>query len=104
MKKLSLKSLGISLIYKPLKDGLGYFDEKTAEVAINSNLSKVEQDIILIHEFLHATATALKSMGIIKKAPDHDFITNCSTQMLVLFYLSGKWNGLTDKDIKIIIQ
>ena len=101
---MELKDLNISLKYKELSDGLGYFDEKTGEIVINSKGSKVEQDIILIHEILHLTATGLKQMGVIKKHPDHEFITNCATQLLVVFYLAGKWKGLTDKDIKPFID
>jgi Zn-dependent peptidase ImmA (M78 family) len=88
---MTLKDLGIKLIYKPLKKIKGYFDPKTCEVVINSNQSKYHQDAILIHEFLHITASELKRLGVIKKHPDHKFITNCSQQLLALFIVSGKW-------------
>lgn len=89
---MKLKDFGIKLIYKPLKDKLGYFDEKTGEVVISSTISELEQDYILIHEFLHLTASGLKQQGIIKKQPDHKFITNSCQQLLALFVVSGKWH------------
>ena len=89
---MTIKDFGITIKYKPIKNGaLGYFDEKTGEIVIDSRQSEIEKDIILIHEFLHLTASGLKQMGVIKKQPDHAFITNCSTQLLGLFVASGKW-------------
>lgn len=85
-----MKRFGIKIIYKPIKQK-GYFDERTGEIVINSNQSEYEKDVILIHEFLHLTASGLKQMGIIKRQPDHKFITNCSQQLLALFVASGKW-------------
>jgi len=88
---MKIKELGIEIVYKPLKDSLGYFDEKTGQIVINSKQSKSWKDVILIHEFLHLTASSLKRQGIIKRQPDHDFITNASQQLLACFVLSGKW-------------
>lgn len=88
---MKLENLGIKLKYKPLKNKLGYWNEKTGTLIINSNQNSLQKDIILIHEFLHITASQLKLKGIIKKQPDHAFITNCSQQLLALFVASGKW-------------
>lgn len=98
---MKIKKLGISIIYKPLKKALGYWDEKTGEIVINTKGTKAQQDAILIHEFLHLTASALKQMGIIKQLPNHDFITNASQQLLACFVLSGKWKGIKKSDIKV---
>ena len=96
---MKLEDLGLKLEYKELENSLGYFDERTATIVINSNQSEFEKDVILIHEFLHATATQLKQLGVIKKQPDHAFITNCSQQLLALFVASDKWT--TKHNIKV---
>jgi len=101
---MKIEDLNLLIKYKKLDNGLGYFNERTGEIVINSKGTKAEQDIILIHEFLHAVATNLKQAGVIKKQPDHNFITNCSTSLLVLFYLSGKWKGLKDVDIEPLVK
>jgi Zn-dependent peptidase ImmA (M78 family) len=88
---MNLKDLGIKLTYKKLKKGHGYFNPKTCEIVIASNQSKYHQDAVLIHEFLHATASQLINQKVIKRNPDHAFITNCSQQLLALFVASGKW-------------
>ena len=86
-----MNKMGIKIIYKKI-NGLGYFNEKTGEIVINSTLPEKEKDIILIHEFLHLTASGLKQLGIIKRQPEHKFITNACQQLLALFVVSGKWH------------
>ena len=96
---MKIKELNISIKYKPIKNALGYFDEKTGEIVIHSEQTDIEKDIILIHEVLHLVASTLKQTGVIKKQPDHDFITNCSTQLLACFVLMDKWKNIKKEDI-----
>lgn len=97
---MKINDLGIKIIYKPLKKIKGYWDERTGEIVINSKMSEEKQDAILIHEFMHLTATALKQMGIITRQPDHAFITNSCQQLLALFVASGKWHKKYNIKIK----
>lgn len=97
---MKIPELGITIVYKPLGKLKGYFDERTGELAINSKIPKRYQDSTLIHEFLHVTASHLVKMKVIKKHPDHEFIANASQQLLACFALSGKWKGLSKKEIK----
>jgi hypothetical protein len=101
MKKIRLEKFNIDIVYKPMADSLGYFDESTGEICINEDLSDVGKDTILIHEFLHLTASGLKQHGVIKKLPSHDFITNASQQLLGLFVESGKWKGIEKSKIQV---
>lgn len=103
MKK-GLEKVGVKLVYKPLGKIKGYFDEKTGELAINSKISKRFQDSTFIHEVLHTTATMLKQMGVIKKHPSHEFISNCSQQLLCMFILAGKWKGLSKKEERALTK
>lgn len=99
-----IKELNFVINYKPLKIGYGYWDERKGEIVINTKQSRFYQDIILIHELLHLTASCLKQAGIIKKNPDHNFITNCSQQLLACFVLSGKWKGIKKSIVKNSIK
>lgn len=100
MRIIKLEKLGIEILYTPLKEGaLGFWDEKAGQICIDSKQTKIQQDIILIHELLHLVSSCLKQMGITKKHIDHKFIENCSTQLLTALVLAGKWKGLSKKEV-----
>ena len=85
------KKKKIKIVYKDLGKQLGYWDPKTAEIVVNSRQSKEQQDIVLIHECLHAVAELLKQNKFIKILPSHDFIEKAAYNLLYLFKQAKKW-------------
>lgn len=95
---MEIKELGITVVEKPLKKKLGYYDTRTATIVIDSNQSKAGKEEIFIHEVIHAIETQLILTGMWKTKIEHGVVKTLAANLLMMFVLAGKWKGCSKQD------
>lgn len=101
---ITIEGLGSPITIKADADGaFGYFDETTGEIGVRADADELETHVILVHEFLHLTASTLKQAGAITRQPDEQFIVNAATQLTVLLAKSGMLAHLDPADVDVML-
>src|SRR5688572_27325574 len=73
-------------------------------IFIERDQPSVAKRIALVHELLHVVAEHLRTVGLITRQPDHDFITQGSAMLLYLLVASGALEGLDQQQISRFIR
>jgi hypothetical protein len=77
------------------KGALGSYDPQKGELRVSPGQSPEQQLVILIHELLHFVETCLLVEGHIKRAINHNFITNGAYGLAATLVHSGVIKGIT---------
>lgn len=84
---------------EPLSKGLGYTDESTGTIVIDSRQPEAGKHVILLHELLHLVDAMLVQSGLRKRRVDHEFIRHAAPNLLLVLVAAGMWKGLDFDDL-----
>ncbi len=101
---ITIEGLGSPITIKADAEGaFGYFDETTGEIGVRAEADELEKHCIIVHEFLHLTASTLKQAGAITRQPDEAFIVNAATQLTVLLAKAGMLAHVSPADVDVML-
>lgn len=95
---MKIKEIDLQIIEGKMEK-LGVYSPDKRTITINANLSNVEKNITLVHEFIHVTETMLLNAGIIKKRFRHTDTDHVAMNLVFLLVLSGKYKGISKKEM-----
>lgn len=95
---MKIKEIDLKIIEKEI-DKLGFYTPNKRTITINSNLSNVQKNITLVHEFIHVTEAMLLTAGIIKRRFRHTDTDHVAMNLVFLLVMSGKYKGISKKEM-----
>jgi hypothetical protein len=101
---ISIRELGepITIVEEPVGDSwasLGYFDERTGKIAIDSRQPEAGKHIVLMHELLHLVDATMRQSGVTKRRADHRWIESAAPNLLALLVCAGLYKGITKAEL-----